>query len=39
MKQYGCSACPHRKDCPDAYTVVSQYCGNYLHKEDEEAGK
>lgn len=39
-KVRGCSACPNSghfelKECPDAYTEVSQYCGMFDHDEIE----
>lgn len=41
-KEIGCTQCPFAghielKECPDAYTEVSQYCGIYNHEplEDE----
>jgi hypothetical protein len=37
MKEIGCTQCPYAghielKECPDAYTEVSQHCGLYNHE-------
>lgn len=38
MKKIGCTRCPYAghielKECVDAYTEVSKYCGMYDHNE------
>ena len=42
-KEIGCTQCPYAghfvlKECPDAYTSVSQYCGLYNHEPIEKKG-
>ena len=31
---YGCAICSESKDCPDRYTEVSHFCGNYQDKQE-----
>lgn len=40
-KEIGCTQCPYAghielKECPEAYTEVSQYCGLYNHEPIEQ---
>ena len=42
-KEIGCTQCPYAghielKECSDAYTEVSQYCGLYNHEPIERKG-
>lgn len=42
-KEIGCTQCPYAghielKECPDAYTEVSKYCGLYNHEPIENKG-
>lgn len=45
IKEIGCTKCPYAghielKECPDAYTEVSQHCGLYKHEPiNSEEGK
>lgn len=44
-KEIGCTECPYAghielKECPDAYTEISQHCGLYKHEPiNSEEGK
>lgn len=35
----GCSGCKHERKCPDAFTSVSQYCGNYGAKSRQQSAE
>lgn len=42
-KEIGCTQCPYAghiylKECPDAYTEVSQHCGFFNHEPIEQKG-